>query len=232
VTNIDLLKDNLPDCPNILGKNDYRNTAILVLLAFLNGEYHFIFQKRGPNVRQNGEVSFPGGGCHPEDVSVQATAVRETVEEMGIPADRLNIIGQLDTLIAPLGATVDAFVAIADIRGLDEFRPNADEVSAVFSVPVSFFETHEPQRFEAALRVHPSVIDEETGEETVLFPARELGLPERYARPWGNLRHTILLYRVGQETIWGVTARFVADVVARIAASGRPAAESASPGGQ
>lgn len=147
---------------------------------------------------------------------------------MGISTEKLNVIGQLDTMIAPLGATIDAFVGVADIQSLEELRPNADEVAEIFSVPVSFFETHEPQRYQAALRVYPTVLDEETGEEEVLFPARDLGLPERYSKPWGNLTHTILVYRTGHEMIWGVTARFVADVVSKLRPYPHPAARTAS----
>jgi hypothetical protein len=61
-------------------------------------------------------------------------------------------------------------------------------------------------------------VDEETGEETALFPAKELGLPEKYHKPWGNMRHRIYLYDVGQRRIWGLTARLVLDFVRRLKA--------------
>ncbi|KAF0181903.1 MAG: NTP pyrophosphohydrolase [Nitrospirae bacterium] len=60
-----MLKKHLQICPNVLGKIESLNTAILVLLACLEGEYHFIFQNRGPHVRQSGEGSFSGGAFQP-----------------------------------------------------------------------------------------------------------------------------------------------------------------------
>lgn len=213
------LSDKLSSAPGVRIREQYVSTAVLVMLAFFEGEFHFIFQKRAPGIRQNGEIGFPGGVCQPDDASSQDTAVRETVEEMGIAAEKLTILGALDTLIAPMGALVDAYVGIADIQSLDELTPNPDEVAHVFSVPVSFFETHAPECYETLLKVHPVWQDEGTGEEQVLFPARELGLPERYAKPWGGMKHSIYVYRVGQEMIWGITARFIIDVVALLRSS-------------
>jgi 8-oxo-dGTP pyrophosphatase MutT (NUDIX family) len=218
VVSIEKLKRSLPEHPGIQLKEEYINTAVLVLLVFIDGEYHFIFQKRGPNIRQNGEICFPGGVHNAEDGTFEKTAIRETVEEMGIPAGKITVIGQLDTLIAPMGAMVNAFVGVADISGLDEISPNKGEVESVFSVPVSYFENNPPQEYRTQLKVHPSAVDEKTGEEIVLFPARTLGLPDKYSKPWGGMKHTIYVYKVGQNTIWGITAKFVMDVVRKIKA--------------
>jgi 8-oxo-dGTP pyrophosphatase MutT (NUDIX family) len=188
-------------------------TAVLVLLFFSQGEYHFIFQKRAAGIRQNGEIGFPGGLCQPQDESSMQTALRETAEEMGLPANKIQLLGALDTILAPIGALVDAYVGIADIMSLRELHPNIDEVADVFSVPVSFFEAHEPKRYDALLKVHPVWKDEESGQDIVLFPAQQLGLPERYTKPWGGLKHTIYVYEVGNEKIWGITARFIRDIV-------------------
>jgi hypothetical protein len=81
---------------------------------------------------------------------------------------------------------------------------------------VSFFEKNEPQKYHALLKVHPTMQDEKTGTETILFPAQELGLPEKYAKPWGNMKHTIYVYRVEQGLIWGITAKFIVDVVKKL----------------
>jgi peroxisomal coenzyme A diphosphatase NUDT7 len=216
MTELEQLRNRLPKYPGIQFREEYVNSAVLVLLVFLEGEYHFVFQKRGPNIRQNDEISFPGGVCQPEDESPEHTAVRETVEEMGIPVEKIRVIGQLDTMIAPMGAIVDAFVGVADIKGLDEILPSRDEVAEVFTIPVSYFENNAPQEYKAMLKVHPVALDDKTGKEIVLFPARELGLPERYEKPWGNMKHAIYVYKVGQRMIWGLTARLILDFVRRL----------------
>jgi len=218
MTRLEQLQGKLPARAGIHARGEYIDTAVLALLIFINGEYHFVFQKRSPHIRQNGEICFPGGVCHPGDASPEDAAIRETGEEMGIPAEKIKVIGALDAQIASVGAIVHAYVGVADISSLDEIAPNKDEVEFVFTVPVSYFEKNEPVRYQTLLKVHPVVVDEKTGEETVLFPARELGLPDKYTKPWGNLKHNIYVYKVGQRVIWGITAGFIVDIVNRLKA--------------
>jgi len=69
------LKKKLPPIPGILGKEEYFNAAVLIPLMMINGEYHFLFEKRAAHIRQGGEVCFPGGEFDPEvDTSFQDTA--------------------------------------------------------------------------------------------------------------------------------------------------------------
>ncbi len=213
---LELLKDSLPVVPGMLDKKELFFSSVIVLLAFLDGEYHFIFEKRSPNVRQGGQICFPGGQIEPgSDANSQEAAIRETVEELGISKEKIKIIGRLDTFIAPLGVSVEAFVGVADITDLAELNIATSEVEYVFSVPVSFFVENEPKEYDTIVRVHPSYIDE-NGKEVVLFPARELGLSEMYTKPWGGRRLKMYIYYVKNETIWGITARFINDVVEKI----------------
>ncbi|HYH28220.1 MAG TPA: CoA pyrophosphatase [Actinomycetota bacterium] len=55
-----------------------------------------IFTKRTQTVRDHkGEISFPGGVRHGEDPNLLTTALRETEEELGIPADAVEVLGNL-----------------------------------------------------------------------------------------------------------------------------------------
>ncbi len=214
---LERLTANLPALPGIHGKADYFNAVVLVLLALIEGEYHFVLQKRGPDIRQPGEICFPGGAYDAtQDSSLQETAIRETVEELGIPADCLRIAGRLDTMVVPMGAIVDAFVGVAAIAGLDELVVSKSEVAEVFTVPVAYFEQHEPQKYYTTLRIEPSFVDPATQEEVVTFPTKELGLPERYWKPWGGIRHPVYVYQLGPRVIWGITARLIAEVVQKL----------------
>ncbi len=217
VKQLEHLKHTLPTTPGILGKEEYCNTAVLVLLMLIDGEYHFVFQKRNSQIRQGGEVSFPGGIFDPgKDKTFAETAIRETVEELGIPENKITIIGALDTLVHPTGLTIDAFLGLAHITSIDEMTINSSEVEYVFTVPVAYFENTEPDKYTINIKFHPSYIDKETREEINLFPAGQLGLPEMYTRPWGVGKHNVLVYQVKNEVIWGITAKFVYDVVKRI----------------
>ena len=211
-----LKKDKLPVVPGINGKEEYFNSAVIVLLMLVNEEYHFVFQKRAANIRQAGEICFPGGKFDPAiDASFRDTAIRETVEELGVAADKISIIGNLDTVVATMGATVDAFLGILDLCSLDDLHLNYHEVERVFTIPVSFFEHNEPEVYKVNITVHPSYVNQ-VGEEVTIFPAKELGLPELYTKPWGNVMSNVFVYRVEGVTIWGITARFIRDVVAKL----------------
>lgn len=210
------LKDKLPIVPGINGKEEYFNSAVIVLLMLINEEYHFVFQKRAANIRQAGEICFPGGKFDPaNDISFRDTAIRETVEELGVSFEKICIIGNLDTVVSSMGATVDAFLGILEVGDLDDLQINLYEVEKVFTIPVSFFEDNEPELYKVKLTVHPSYVNSE-GEEVTTFPAKELGLPEHYTKPWGNMMNNVFVYRVDGVTIWGLTARLIRDVVEKL----------------
>lgn len=204
----------LPAIPGINGRDEYFNSVVLLLLIQVKGEFHIVFEKRANNIPQAGEICLPGGKCELEE-SLETTAIRETTEELGIPAERIQIIGRLDTLIAPLGVIVDVFVGTSDIS-LEEMLINTHEVSKVFSVPLSYFEQTKPEEYKVMIKVHPTYIDEATKQEVVLLPWQELGVPEKYASPWGKLSNQVFVYKTEGEVIWGITARIVRDFVGKI----------------
>lgn len=197
------------------GKNEYFNSVVLVLMMEVDGQYHFVFQKRNANIRQGGEICFPGGKVDPEDDSLVKVALRETKEEMGIPEEKLQIIGRMNTMLTPAGVLVDAFLGIADIMS-EDIHINTDEVESYFTIPVAYFMDTEPERYHAQVVMQPNITNADTGETIDLFPAAKLGLPDRYSKPWGNYQHSILVYQTEYGVIWGITARFIYECVENI----------------
>jgi 8-oxo-dGTP pyrophosphatase MutT (NUDIX family) len=209
------LRKKLSRAPGINGRDETSGYVVLALLVPVDDEYHFVFEKRHASIRQGGEICFPGGEFDPQkDRDVKRTAIRETVEEMGIPAQKIKILGRLDTLISPMRAIVDVFLGTANVR-MDEFRINREEVEEVFAIPVSFFEKTAPETYSVRVTLHSAYLDK-GGKEVVLFPAREMNLPEKYHREWDGGGHRIYVYRVQQGVIWGLTARIVRDIVMRL----------------
>ncbi|MCK5879955.1 MAG: CoA pyrophosphatase [Holophagae bacterium] len=210
------LKNKLKRCPALNGRNEFIRSAVLALLAKLDGEYHLIFQKRNPDIRQGDEISFPGGRISKRrDSDVVGTALRETEEEMGISRGRIEVLGDLDFVIAPTGNLVDVVVGLADVSSLSDFKPNVDEVSRIFSVPLSWFRDNPPETYSIQLQAVPEIVHR-NGEKEVLFPAKELGLPSRYHGTWSGGRLPVFVYRVDDEVIWGITARIVQDLINRV----------------
>ncbi|MCL5267882.1 MAG: CoA pyrophosphatase [Bacteroidetes bacterium] len=202
------LKGKLPTTPCLEGREEYFRSVVLLLLVPICERYQILFEKRASGIRQGGEISLPGGQYDDEDVSGEATAIRETVEELGIPKGRIEIVGRLDSIFAPMGAMVDVFVGVSDVS-LDELKPNPDEVEKAFALPVSYFKEYEPEEYKVMVEVHPSYIDKKTGENVVLLPSKELGLPDRYWKTWGGFTHKVFVYQTPEGAIWGITARII-----------------------
>ena len=207
------LKEKLPAHPGILRKEEYFNSAVLIPLVSINSEYNFLFEKRAANIRQGGEVCFPGGEFDPDnDSDFMDTAIRETSEEIGVESSRIKIYGILDTLIGPMGVTVDPFIGTLEINSVDDIKYDKEEVEKVFMIPVSFFEANKPEEYYVRLEVHPTEIDR-NGIKIETLPVKELKLPDRYSRPWGGRKNRVLVYRTDEGVIWGITAALINEVV-------------------
>ena len=199
----------IANSPEILGKDKYFNSAVLVPLVEIDNKFHLLFEKRANHIRQGGEVSFPGGEFdHKKDQGLRHTALRETSEELGLPSEKIKILGKIGTLVAPMGVTVDAFVGLISIKSQDELSIDKNEVEKVFLVPIDHFLKKKPEEYTVKLEVHPSYKDE-NGKNVELLPVQKLGLPERYSKPWKNGFHRVLVYNSAEEVIWGITAEIV-----------------------
>lgn len=213
---LEKLLKKLPECPGILARERFFNSAVLVPLVFMDDEFHLLFEKRAAAIRQGSEICFPGGMHDPgTDNNCIETAVRETVEELGISKDRIEVIGRFDTLVASMGATVDPVLAIISINHPSELIINSSEVEEAFLLPVSYFKENPAESYKVRLIVEPFYTDK-NGNEITLFPAKELGLPEIYHKPWGKAIHRILVYKTPKGTIWGITAEIIHDLIEKI----------------
>ncbi|NDL67362.1 NUDIX hydrolase [Anaerotalea alkaliphila] len=206
------LQASLPSNPDILGRDKYFNAAVLISIVQFPDGPHFLFEKRQPWIRQGGEVCFPGGGFDGGDLTFERTAIRETVEELGIPEEKIRILGRVDTIVASLGTVVEGYVGLLDIGSLEELSPSLEEVERVFTVPFRHFLEREPQTYHVRTEIHPTMVDAQ-GREKVIFPAKELGLPQRYHQTWGGTLQRIHLYHTPEGIIWGITAELVKEVL-------------------
>jgi 8-oxo-dGTP pyrophosphatase MutT (NUDIX family) len=206
---LNLISEIAKDHSPIIGREKYLNSSVLIPIVEVDNKEYFLFQKRSQSVRQPGEVSFPGGHFEAnKDEDFHSTAIRETCEELGVPDSKIDVLGKLGTLVAPMGVIVEAFVGKINITSLDELKIDTKEVEKVFLVPIDFFMENKPYEYQTRLELHPSITDK-NGDREELLPVKDLGLPDRYALPWTRGKHRVLVYKNTEEIIWGITAELV-----------------------
>ena len=82
-----------------------------------------------------GEISLPGGAQDPTDASLEATALREAWEEVGVDPAAVSIIGALDDVWIPVSNfELRPFVGTTGAR--PAFAPHTDEVAEIVELPL------------------------------------------------------------------------------------------------
>jgi 8-oxo-dGTP pyrophosphatase MutT (NUDIX family) len=138
--------------------------AVLVPLHIKRGVLHAVFTRRHHDLpRHAGEISFPGGRRDPEDADLMATALRETHEEVGLPAESVELIGALEpipTIVS--GYAIHPFVGI--VPSNFRWTPSDREVAAVIDLPLpavaAGYQRRRLVRRGAAIRTDTYVVDE------------------------------------------------------------------------
>ena len=134
---LDLIKDALARRnPVTAAPEGLMPAAVMLLLYRKDDDYCVLLNKRSMTVEHHkGEMSFPGGAKDPEDVDFEATARRETYEEMGIAPDDITLLGRLDDNVTRSNFLVKVFVGT--IPYPYEFRPSSIEIAEVVEIPLS-----------------------------------------------------------------------------------------------
>jgi len=109
--------------------------GVMLLTYTENGENRVILNRRSNLVEEHkGEIAFPGGRKDESDANLLDTALRETHEELGIPREDIEVLGELGDELTP-NYLISAFVGA--IPWPYRFRLNRREVAEVFGVPLA-----------------------------------------------------------------------------------------------
>ncbi|MBI3624720.1 MAG: CoA pyrophosphatase [Candidatus Rokubacteria bacterium] len=110
--------------------------AVLLLLVDRAGP-HILFAKRTESVlHHKGQISFPGGIVETWDGSRLETALREAHEEIGLPAEAVEVIGTLDdTETRATRFVITPFVGL--VRQPVRYTPDGREIERVLEVPLA-----------------------------------------------------------------------------------------------
>ncbi|MCR9250974.1 MAG: CoA pyrophosphatase [bacterium] len=114
-----------------------RAGGVMIMLYEQNGEVFFpLIQRPNYDGVHGGQVSFPGGKREENDTDTFHTAVRETEEEIGVPARQIEIIGSLTEFF--VGASNNLVLpVIGTSNDQPTFIPDQHEVSEVVEAKVT-----------------------------------------------------------------------------------------------
>lgn len=111
--------------------------AAVLLPIIARKEPSVLFTRRTPHLsRHAGQVSFPGGRVHEDDLSLVETALRETREETGIEPRFVSVAGFLDPYETGTGYAILPVVGMLE-EGFS-LLPDPNEVAEIFEVPLEF----------------------------------------------------------------------------------------------
>jgi 8-oxo-dGTP pyrophosphatase MutT (NUDIX family) len=111
--------------------------AAVLLPIVARKEPALLFTRRTEHLaRHSGQISFPGGRREDGDVSLVETALRETLEETGIGASYVTVVGYLNRYLTGTGFDIQPVVGL--IAEGFSLAPDPREVASVFEVPLSF----------------------------------------------------------------------------------------------
>ena len=113
------------------------SAAVLVPIVDRPEGLTILLTQRTDHLRDHaGQVSFPGGRVEADDTNHEATALRETEEEIGLSAERIELIGRLDRYITRTGYEVIPVVGF--VNPPFTVKPDPFEVADIFEVPLQF----------------------------------------------------------------------------------------------
>jgi 8-oxo-dGTP pyrophosphatase MutT (NUDIX family) len=116
---------------------EIRPAAVLVPLVRRESGLTVLFTRRTAHLNDHaGQISFPGGRSEPGDAGASETALRETAEEIGLAAARVEVLGELHRYVTVTGYRVTPVVGL--VTPPLDLRPDDFEVAEVFEVPLEF----------------------------------------------------------------------------------------------
>ncbi len=114
-----------------------RTAAVLVGLVERPDGLTMLLTQRTAGLRDHaGQVAFPGGKMDPDDASAAATALREANEEIGLPSERVEVLGYLDPYLTRTGFRI--VPVIARVTPPFDMVLNPGEVVDAFETPFAF----------------------------------------------------------------------------------------------
>ena len=111
--------------------------GVLVPVIQHRHELTVLLTRRSAELKHHAsQISFPGGRMEEHDLTIEATALRETHEEVGIAPASVSVVGYLDSMPTVTGYAVTPVVGI--MTPPVELSIDTTEVELTFEVPLEF----------------------------------------------------------------------------------------------
>ena len=117
-------------------RRNARPSAVLLPIVTHEERLTILLTRRHEDISYAGHLCFPGGRCDSQDRDATATALRETHEEIGLPAADVRVIGQLGDYVSQTGYRISTVIGLVEppLR----LTPRPGEVEEILEIPLSF----------------------------------------------------------------------------------------------
>lgn len=188
---INYIKETIKNRPvGVVGKR--KEFAVLVPLVETPEGISVILEVRSGNIRQPGDICFPGGKIE-DGEDILTAALRETYEEIGISPDKIEIFGQFDSVLEVNRVRMHTVVGLVSKNGYENMELERNEVEEVLTIPLKFFTENKPDYFRG--RIIQATDD---------FPFDEQGIDRNYK--WREAFQDFYFWHYNGKCIWGITA--------------------------
>ncbi|MEA1974863.1 MAG: CoA pyrophosphatase [Bacillota bacterium] len=175
----------------------YDEFSVFIPLIIINNEIHLLFEKRALSLNsQPGEICFPGG--KKEDGETPSySSVRETMEELNIKQDKIEILNNLGYFFTPFNYKINVFLGYLKNVEIDKIEFNKWEVDSIFTVPLKHFVNQSPEEYKLNLTMN---IPKD-------FPFEKIIDGKNYSFKQGI--YNVNFYEYKDNVIWGITANIL-----------------------
>lgn len=175
-----------------------RYAGACVLFGFIekHGKWNLLLEKRALDLDvQPGEMCLPGGKRE-EGETPKETVIRETMEELCISEDDIEILREIGVASGPGGWKIGVYAGIISNY---EMTFDKTEVDSVYLVPIDWILESEPKGY---------VVD------VVTIPREDFPfdkIPGGKNYPWKTGERRIYFYDHPDFNLWGFTATLISD---------------------
>ncbi|MBQ6401866.1 MAG: CoA pyrophosphatase [Firmicutes bacterium] len=176
-------------------ENNFRHYAVLIPLLRTPEGLRVLYEVRASDLdRQPGEICFPGGMVE-EGESWADCALRETEEEIGIPAEDIELLDELTTIYGVGRFAMHCYPGFVREGAEERLDISRAEVDRVFTLSLEDLLAAEPELYWT----------ENIQEGPEDFPYDRVTGAGSY--PWARFNSPVPVYDVDGWAVWGLTGR-------------------------